>query len=322
MRETRASRRLLAIAAPPAPNFVIPASVIFFRTVELRRLALSYLPLLALFTYARASQFTRGDVMSMARERIMRYLKPFFAPANHVPSFFYAMENNRSWVVGSVALAVLSFGADIDIPSNLNLISCASTEGSWITVMCDVMGFTLHSSSQCKGYYASLGKHLLVFRHVDVPGKTVTITIARGENFIEFFLHSKSTLKTNAVTAHELVCVYPDMTSNYEGLCGMAHRLDTSPYPRSPFPQHITLHDYSESFRHACGSACPAIPRWSTNVAGIGHWAWAGIGNLEWEEDPVLKIMATSDVKYRTGAHCANVLCPNRTIFPPHSPYV
>ncbi|KAF8143036.1 hypothetical protein K438DRAFT_1994318 [Mycena galopus ATCC 62051] len=264
--KTRAARRLRATVAQPVPNVVNPASETFFRTDELRRLALSYLPLLALFTYARASQFTRGDVMGIACERIMHYVKPFFGPTNHVP-------------IGSVALAVLSFGADIDIPSNLNLVSSAATEESWVAVMCGTMGFTLQSSGACKGYYATLGKSLLVFKHVDVLGKAVSVTITKGENFIEFFLHARSTLKTNAVTAHELV-------------------LDTGPYPRSPFPQDIVLHDFSKSFAHACGSACPAMPRWSTNAAGIGHWAWAGVGNLEWEEDPVLQIMTTSDVKY------------------------
>ncbi|KAF8215300.1 hypothetical protein K438DRAFT_1955278 [Mycena galopus ATCC 62051] len=275
-----------------------PASEVFFRTDELRRLALSYLPLLALFTYAHASRFTRGDVMSIARERIMRYVKPFFAPANHIPSLFYAMENNRAWIVGSVALAVLSFGADVGVPCNLNLISSSATEESWISVMCDVLGFSLRSSSPCKGYYASLGKHFLVFKHADVPEKSVTITIARAESIVELFLQSRTTLKANAVTAHELVAVYPDLTSNFEGLVGMTHRLDSRLYPRSPFPRYITLYDYSECMGRPCGSACPAVPRRSTNTAGIGHWAWAGIGNLEWEEDPVLRDMATSDVKY------------------------
>ncbi|KAF8177136.1 hypothetical protein K438DRAFT_1978783 [Mycena galopus ATCC 62051] len=286
MADTRASRRLRAnnaaqqVAISPSPGAT------FFRINELRRLALSHLSLLPLHNYGQASQFTRSDVMSMSREWIMRYVAPFFSPAHHIPSLFYTMENTGSWIVGSVALAVLSFGADMAAPANLNLIASANRAEAWTELFCDVMGFTLRWSHPCTGYYATLGKRYLVFRHVDVPGKSITITTARANDISELFLHSRTTLMANAVTPQELVAVYPDLTSNFEGTWGLPYRLDTSPYPRSPFPLHIRLHETSDTLGHPCGSACPGKPRWSTDTAGIGHWRWAGVGNLEWDEDP------------------------------------
>jgi hypothetical protein len=103
--------------------------------------------------------------MSMARERIEYYTSPFFSRPEHATLFFYQLEERRAWIVGSVALAALSFSCDLAVPDNLNVISSVLTEEAWVTCMCGHLGFTLLSSGPCRGFYAKLAKKILVFSH-------------------------------------------------------------------------------------------------------------------------------------------------------------
>jgi hypothetical protein len=137
----------------------------FFATADVRRHTLLFLPLVPLLKYGQASRFTRGEVMAMARERIQHYTAPFFSKTEHATLFFYQLEDRRAWIVGSVALAALSFSCDLDIPDNLNVITSALTEDAWVTSMVDHLGFTLRSANPCRGFYAKLASRILVFSH-------------------------------------------------------------------------------------------------------------------------------------------------------------
>jgi hypothetical protein len=106
--------------------------------------------------------------MAMAREHIERYTSQFFVNSAHTTLFFYQLEDRRAWIVGSVALAALSFPCDLVVPNNLNVITSTLTESAWITCMCGHLGYTLRSALPCHGFYAKPGKKHLVFDHKGV----------------------------------------------------------------------------------------------------------------------------------------------------------
>ncbi|KAF8134048.1 hypothetical protein K438DRAFT_1787402 [Mycena galopus ATCC 62051] len=87
----------------------------------------------------------------------------------------------------------------------------------------------------------------------------------------------------------EIISTYADLTSGLEGTVGYG---TTTKYLGRP-----------------SGLACPAKPRWSTDVEGIGHWMWGGIDNFIWDVDQNIVAMADRDVKFRTGATCENRFC-------------
>ncbi|KAJ7301334.1 hypothetical protein DFH08DRAFT_978887 [Mycena albidolilacea] len=255
---------------------------LFFATADVRRNALLFLPLLPLFKYGQASRFTRGDVMAMARERIEHYTSPFFNRDEDARLFFYQLEDRRAWIVGSVALAALSFSCDLDIPDNLNVISSVLTEDAWVTCMRDHLGYTIHSANPCVGFYAKLARRRLVFRHKEIRNKTITVTISRGVEIFELFLRARTTLMANAISAQEMISTYADLTSNLQGISGytpaFTRPLDVSFEMReSPFPGVIELLDDTATLGRPCGLACPGRTRISTDIAGIGHWAWGGM---------------------------------------------
>jgi hypothetical protein len=51
----------------------------------------------------------------------------------------------------------------------------------------------------------------------------------------------------------------------------------------------------------------------STDIVGIGYWAWGGVDNLEWEQDANLIAMKNSDITYKSGDFCRNPHCPYRS---------
>lgn len=113
--------------------------------------------------------------MSLARERVEHYTSPFFPSELLSTLFFYQLEDRRAWIVGSVALAALSFSCDLPVPSNLNVITSVLTEDAWITCMCDHMGYTLRSVP-CGGFYAKLAQSRLIFTHKDVQVSALPLT--------------------------------------------------------------------------------------------------------------------------------------------------
>jgi hypothetical protein len=126
--------------------------------------------------------------MSLARERIEFYTSPFFPTPKVSKLFFYQLEDFRAWIVGSVALAALSFscnlpgcnlpGCNLPVPDNLNVITSALTEEAWITCMLD-HGYKLRLVP-CGNFYAKLAQSRLIFSHEDIevsnlPSNSVTL---------------------------------------------------------------------------------------------------------------------------------------------------
>ncbi|KAF8126865.1 hypothetical protein K438DRAFT_2001153 [Mycena galopus ATCC 62051] len=291
------------------------STVAFYNIVELRHLMLNCLPLVSLMTYARTSLESKAEVHKVLRRRIIRYVAPFLRDALDVSIFFSRLGTSRSWIVGSVALAAVSCGRDVRVPDNLNIIAAHGTAQAWIGFWRDELGFTMLMAKPCTGFYAQQGRYYLTFSHADLPGKIVTVTTARSDPFCELFLRCRTTLTTNAISASELISVYVDLTSNFEGIWG--HRSTAAQLNDddcvSPFPDDITLHESSNQLGRPCGLACPARPRWSTNIAGIGHWSWGGFdGAGAGGPDPTLESMRLTDVKYRTGLDIdKSIHCPS-----------
>jgi hypothetical protein len=80
--------------------------------------------------------------------------------------FFYQLEDFRAWIVGSVALAALSFSCNLPVTDNLNVITSALTEEAWITCMLN-HGYKLQPVP-CGNFYAKLAQSRLIFSHEDI----------------------------------------------------------------------------------------------------------------------------------------------------------
>lgn len=141
----------------------------FLATNDLRHSTLTFPPLKDLITYGQVSAFSRAEVMAMIRARGMRYTCPFFPSAESSNHFFHHLDDRRAWIVGSVALAAISFSCDPPTPDNLNVISSYLTEHIWVRFMCDVLRFNVIFNERCAGYYGNLGSPFMVLVHPDVP---------------------------------------------------------------------------------------------------------------------------------------------------------
>ncbi|KAF8193082.1 hypothetical protein K438DRAFT_1969566 [Mycena galopus ATCC 62051] len=291
-----------------------PAIVTFHNMLDLRLLLLSYLPLLSLMSYGQTCTGARKEVNKLLRHRVARYVRPFFSQEQDVAVFFAHLGQSRAWIVGSVALAVVSLTCNVQGPANLNIMAQYGTAQIWVRFFVDKLGYSLSSASLCSGFYAQLGHYYLVFTHEALQGKTITVTTARKHTVCELFLRCRTTLTTNAVSASEIVSVYADLTSHLEGLWGHGSTAPELNEDRiSPFPGDIALHERSSQLGRPCGLACPARPRWSTDIAGIGHWCWGGMDGRQQHPDALLEAMRKTDIKYRIGLACANLQCAAST---------
>jgi hypothetical protein len=140
-------------------------------------------------------------------------------------------------------------------------------------------------------------------------------------NMAELFLRTPTTLDCNAISARSIISAYVDLTSELRGTHGFVHAsakpssvIGTPAYhslsaPLSPFPGLVALHPDTRSLGRPCGLACPALPRYSEGMAGIGQWRWGGLVTNMGMVDETLNVMSRTDIRYSTGVSCANQYC-------------
>jgi hypothetical protein len=116
--------------------------------------------------------------MSLARALIEFYTAPFFPTSQLATLFFHELGDRRAWIVGSIALAALSFSCDLVVPNNLNVITSALTEDAWITFFRDHFGYKLRSVP-CSSFYVKLAQSRLIFTHDDIKVSCLPLTRTR-----------------------------------------------------------------------------------------------------------------------------------------------
>ncbi|KAF8147152.1 hypothetical protein K438DRAFT_1780240 [Mycena galopus ATCC 62051] len=296
LKELRMAIHGMAAHPLSAPEIPVTFKDCFFNTRDVHQYVLALLPLGVLFSYGRVSVASRREVMALASSRI----------------------------VGSVALATLSFRQDFASPDNMNVITSPLTESIWIQFMCGTLGFYLQSDCPCDGFYSLTAKRFMTFAHPQLPNKIITVTTSRSRDIFELFLGAQTTLMCNAVTAYELVSVYEDLTTRWEGVRGyqaqFANQRHSEVSPASVFPSKISLHCNTRAFRRPCGSACPGIVRWTADLKGISHWKWGGVDGMEWDEDQDVKAMGRAHIRFRLGDICRNTHCPIHRTHRPSQP--
>jgi hypothetical protein len=154
-----------------------------------------------------------------------------------------------------------------------------------------------------------------------LQGRRVRIMVSCVGNMAELFLHTPTTLDCNAISARSIISAYVDLTSELRGTYGFVHASNQLPSviippayhslgePLSPFPGLVDLHPDTSSLGRPCGLACPALPRYSEGMAGIGQWRWGGLGTNMGLVDETLGVMSRTDIRYSTGVYCANKYC-------------
>jgi hypothetical protein len=130
-----------------------------------------------------------------------------------------------------------------------------------------------------------------------------------------------TTLDCNTISARSIISAYVDLTSELRGTYGFVHASHQLPSvivppvyhslgePLSPFPGLVDLHPDTSSLGRPCGLACPALPRYSEGMAGIGQWRWGGLGTNMGLVDETLGVMSRTDIRYSTGVYCVNKYC-------------
>ncbi|KAJ7305390.1 hypothetical protein DFH08DRAFT_825086 [Mycena albidolilacea] len=179
--------------------------------------------------------------------------------------------------------------SDPVVPHLMTVLSPSFACTTWREFMVADLGFTNEGVHVPTGYYAGLARYIMDFTHARNPGRRVRIMVSCVGNMAELFLRTPTTLDCNAISARSIISAYVDLTSELRGTHGFVHA-SAKPYsvigtpayhslsaPLSPFPGLVALHPDTRSLGRPCGLACPALPRYSEGMAGIGQWRWGGL---------------------------------------------
>lgn len=141
----------------------------FLSNWDVLHATMDLLPLVALMKFGQIARWARTEVVYMIRKRIMRYTLPFFVGVDEYHSFFQNLEESRSWIVGSVALATLSFSCDPVEPHLMTVLSPSFACSTWRDFMVTEMGFTIQRVHIPTGYYSGLARCIMDFSHDNNP---------------------------------------------------------------------------------------------------------------------------------------------------------
>ncbi|KAJ7233417.1 hypothetical protein C8J57DRAFT_1532342 [Mycena rebaudengoi] len=279
------STRTLATLAAPVVENEAHAHARVMATAELYQLILGKLDVKGLNNLSVLSREHAADAVAFLKARVIRYTAPFFHNKRNHKMFFKTLDTLESWIIASIALAVVSLNENPKGADNLNVITSYLEEEYWAYRMMKMMGFTLTGNTCASGRYEIVGERFMVFEHPQVPvTKRITITTSRHDDIFELFLAGRHTGQLNAIAAYEVITANMNMTADLTAIEGWKYSGIPS---RAPFPG-VHISRCTSAWSSACSVDCPARYRFTKGLEGFGHWNWGGMDGKGGKTDPTL----------------------------------
>jgi hypothetical protein len=156
----------------------------FLTNGDVLHITLELLPLVALMNFGQTVQWARSEVVYMIRKRVIHYTLPFFVCVDDHQRFFQNLEDSRSWIVGCIALATVSFSCDPVVPHLMTVLSPSFAFSTWREFMVADLGFTNEGVHVPTGYYAGLARYIMDFTHVNNPVRLIKPIAERITNTV------------------------------------------------------------------------------------------------------------------------------------------
>ncbi|KAK7012303.1 hypothetical protein R3P38DRAFT_2790970 [Favolaschia claudopus] len=179
---------------------------------------LQFLSLLDILRFSHIDHNSMCFAKAHLKNRVCRYTAPFFTHViNFLPPlynsgrnmlferFFQTLEDTKSWVVGSVALAIASTLSDPPCPNNLNIITYHEHLEMWNTFLIYESGFILKVAGWSDGPYASSAGRYFTFKHHNIPGLSVTLTLSFRPNLGPLFFSAPNTDQMIAIGPYRYI---------------------------------------------------------------------------------------------------------------------
>ncbi|KAJ7893219.1 hypothetical protein B0H13DRAFT_1886467 [Mycena leptocephala] len=305
----------------------------FWTTADVVSYMLQFLSLINLVEFSHIDRRCQLYAKTHIKGRITRYTSPFFTknvaihPSISTTStmftqFFQTLDETRSWVVGSVALAAASVLSDPPCPTNLNVITHCCQLGNWLRFLLVECGFRVVKREWSSGPYASAGLLRFEFKHLRVKTYSVVITMTRDRSLGALFFASPNTDQLVAIASYELITPVLENVSEQQHLKGWRSAVHRDPglpaVPQHPayrdvprFPGVTTLDTSTSSWTRPCRWSCPGIWRYACGLDGFAHIKWGGLDDLDDYTDPTLLDLGRGRMTFRFGVRCENTLCKN-----------
>ncbi|KAJ7214216.1 hypothetical protein C8J57DRAFT_1538573 [Mycena rebaudengoi] len=168
--KTAAPAPVPVLAAHPRPAEVVHLNDELYHEI-ITRLHLSDLTKLATLSKQHAL-----DAKRIFTAHVRRYTLPFFKDNLSHKIFFQTLESCESWIVASVAQAILTLDMNPNVPDELNVIASYLREEVWAMKMLQVLGYKLLYNVRASDRYQVVGDRHMAFVHPKVPGKCIAFT--------------------------------------------------------------------------------------------------------------------------------------------------
>ncbi|KAJ7090426.1 hypothetical protein B0H15DRAFT_948916 [Mycena belliarum] len=289
-------------------------AAIFWHTPDLVFYLFRFLNFITLVRYGGLEKRSMNYVKTYLKGRITRYVAPFFPVNARQPiginnrktlRLFHILEETRSWIVGSIPLAVASVLSDAPQPNNLNIITLEAYGYRWMKFFVEECGFGLKVDEPASGAYGAAGCRHVRLVHPLRRAQSITFTTTTAPNLGPLFFAAPNTDQQIAIAAYQIITPYPGAVSDQAHLAGfnpvtlqhpaLPKLIPHRTYRLNPRFQGVTtLALTSEDPPRVCGPKCPGVWRKVWGLHGIARVKWGGMDGLDGYTDEIVVFFMAS----------------------------
>ncbi|KAF9455508.1 hypothetical protein BDZ94DRAFT_1179774 [Collybia nuda] len=300
-----------------ASDTVLWAPLAVYNTAECMFLIMEDCSWLSLISLSHVNCAGRNRVRHMVSKCISHALQPFITTSEHRDALFTKLDILHGGITGSIVWAMMNPQTILsrnDQLRDLNILTPRDTLEQWRAFL-STIDYSQELSTDTRYPFletSDITQHFHRDAILSSPkGLTITVTQSRTDTVIPVLISATITSQMNLLTSSHIFCAYPTLAAT--------NRSISTFFPPSGKTM-IRVWDCLMRFSYStcswmipCGSACPAIWRYSYGLGGFGEFAWGGFYN---ERD--IKgnmgdstILRSSHFKWRIGDFCWNAYCPN-----------
>ncbi|RDB28650.1 hypothetical protein Hypma_015880 [Hypsizygus marmoreus] len=248
-------------------------------------------------------------VQSVFRDRLRRIFGVFFSPWQR-DKIFETLRKTDALISGPIAWAATVPELEYELlPREMQVVTPPETFNSWAETLIQA-GYCIVGDAGFIGYESRINQ-VYRFKTVDET-MSVTVIESRKASTLDVIVNLPLTSDMIIVDGSRMYSLYPELLR--QGITVSSQHKPSSEHIEWWKKRRIAYHESTVGWNHSCGTACPAVWRYTEELDGIEEFNWGGWhnGKVDGRSVATYSVLRTQRIKWRLGVHCSNAYCPFR----------
>jgi hypothetical protein len=274
--------------------------------IEIVSEILQYLPCKDIVNFGHSHRRGRCISVHILRMRF-RLLIHWFLPIDCYERFLNSLHTTGSFIAGSAAVWMLLYPCHWK-PLQLDICTPKYQRQRIVQILRAAAFGSSREMSVSRAYREFIASRCsITSTH---PPATVIITESKTANPLLPIFVSPNTSLMNAVSAHEILCLYPTLTLSKMAFILRTRGRQSDMHHIECEEREITLSESNERSSRPCGCGCPDIWRRVSGMRGMAVFRWEDSKN----KNSFKRLSDDFHYSWTIGRPCQNRYCSNCTV--------